>query len=710
MRLFKIILIIILLFNFIDSYSVEKADLSKHQEKRLFKKTVKLIYKGYHKHAKINLLQLLEIDSNNINYNYELALLYYYDLFEQDKSLPYLEAVKRLKEVDEYPEIYYYLGKAYHFVEQYDNAIKEYSTFKQYIIEKDKPLQDEIVKYINECNNAKNLEINNSMRIRNMGNRINTSFPEYVPVPINNDTLLLFTSKRPYIMSENFGFEGKERFEGIYLSYKKRSKFSFAEQSLNSPIFKYLDKKKSNNAIVSSSCDGNTLIVYRKNKLWTTSNVNEKWQEPIKVSKIINFSYYQPHASMTNDGNTIFFSSWNKKKGFGKLDIYYSKKQDDNKWGPPVNLGRKINTKYNEDSPEISSDGKTLYFSSQGHSGIGGYDIYKSELVDGEWSEPANMSYPLNSAGDDIFFKFNSKGDLAYFSSYRKNGFGNMDIYQAIFGPQFEDCTPISETPLADTYIGFNTADSIFAGEILNIDASDTKSDKYTFTKYFWKIEDKIFVDSLNFDYTFNCAGKYNIQMEVEAIDKETKEATAFCVSKIIKVVQDELLVANDILQLADIDSSDYIADITDVVIDENNVVTDDNNIVIEENDVVNNTSNENLNLANIYFDFDDTNIRGDAKEILDKNIILLKEYSDAKIKIVAHTDACGSSIYNQMLSERRARSVSKYLKLNGINETRIIEVIGKGETKLANNCKEEVVCSKEEHQLNRRAELIIVY
>ncbi len=687
-----LLLIILSLFIIENNIAGNKSGLTKNQEKRYFRKTMKLIYKGHHKHAKSNLLELLELDSNNIHYNYELALLYYYDLNETDKALPYLEAVDRLKQEGTYLEIHYYLGQAYHFTGQYDKAISEYNIFKQYIHEKDLELQKEVAKYITECNNAKKLEKNNKTRIRNLGNRINTSFPEYVPVPINNDSILLFTSKRPYIMSDNFGFEGKERYEKVYISRKKGSSYTFAEKSSIFPEFQMLEQSKHwHNAIVSNSHDGNTLMIYKKNRLWTSVKKDGIWQEPVKVSKIINFSFYQPHASITADGKTIFFSSWSKKKGFGNLDIYCSKKQENGTWGQAINLGSKINTQYNEDSPEISPDGKTLYFSSKGHNGAGGYDIYKSTLINDKWTTPQNMGFPINSTGDDIFFKFNSKGDLAYFSSYRKGGFGDMDIYVAIFGPQFDNCTPFVDKPSENKFIGFEIQDSVLIGESFKINAEITKAEDYTFTKYFWKIDDKLIIDSTNFNYTFDCTGNYNIKMEVEAVNKETKESTAFCVSKNVKVVAEEMI-------LADNNSNT-----------ENNSISDEDN---NSDSLINNTGygTASLKLNNIYFDFDKFNIRESEIHTLNKNIDILKQYSDSKIKIVAHTDSRGPAAYNQILSEKRAKSVYNYIIDNGIDKNRIIEVTGKGESNLVNNCKDKIVCSKAEHQLNRRTELIIVY
>lgn len=700
------ILLLVLMFLLPAAYANtgSNPELTRGQEKRLFRQTMKLIYKGQHRHAEANLLTLLDASPDNIHYNYELALLYYYDLNQTDKSVQYFEAVKRLRSEDEYFEIFYYLGQAYQFIGEYDKALAEYEYFKRFIIEKDVALLEEVARYEEECENAKEIAGNNVTRVRNLGNRINTSFAEYVPVPILHDSVLLFTSKRPPVISTHYGFEGSIYYEKVYLSMKQGSGYTFAEISSNNEAFRLLENsKKWHNAVVSSSLDGNTLMIYRKSKLWTSAISEGIWQPPVRVSKVVNFSFYQPHASLTADGGTIYFSSWSKK-GQGGIDIYRSQRKKDGSWGPTENLGPVINTKYDEDSPEISPDGTCLYFSSKGHRGTGGYDIFKAELKDGVWSEPVNMGYPVNSPGDDIFFKLTEAGNIAYFSSYRKDGFGDMDIYAAIFGPLFEDCKPVAKKDhLADFYIGFDAADSVLTGESLILDGSISYSANHDLTKFFWNLnQQELITDSMQIHAKYDCPGKYIVKLEVEAVDRETKEATSYCVSREITVTGGQQLIA-----------SNDNTDVTDNNMNNNNDNTDvsDNNNTTDNTDLTDNTSNPPsvLKLDNVYFDFDKTNIRTDAKATLDKNISMLKEYRDGKIRIYAHTDSRGPASYNQLLSEKRAASVKEYLVSNGVDASRIIEVEGKGETRLVNNCTDDSACSKDDHQKNRRAELEVV-
>jgi hypothetical protein len=152
--------------------------------------------------------------------------------------------------------------------------------------------------------------------------------------------------------------------------------------------------------------------------------VPEKLPSPINTK-----DYTSPSATLSADGQTIYFSS-NRPGGFGKKDIYRAVKLPNGKWSKALNLGSIINTEEDEDSPFIHPDGKTLYFSSRSHKNMGGYDIFKTTLSEeGHWSEPVNMGYPVNTPDDDIYFALSLNGQTGYYSSDRPGGFGGSDIY-----------------------------------------------------------------------------------------------------------------------------------------------------------------------------------------------------------------------------------------------------------------------------------------
>jgi hypothetical protein len=177
------------------------------------------------------------------------------------------------------------------------------------------------------------------------------------------------------------------------------------------------------------------MFVYRLDgfdgNLYVSKREGDDWSKLVKLNDNINTKYWESHASLSKDGKTLYFTS-NRKEGYGGLDIYKSERKRGDEWGPAINLGPVINSKYNEETPFLSEDGKTLFFSSLGHYNMGDYDIfYSSRLDNGQWATPVNMGYPLNTTGDDLFFTPVKNGEYAYYSTYdAAEGLGLCDIYK----------------------------------------------------------------------------------------------------------------------------------------------------------------------------------------------------------------------------------------------------------------------------------------
>jgi hypothetical protein len=216
----------------------------------------------------------------------------------------------------------------------------------------------------------------------------------------------------------------------VYISNKVDGKWNKAE-NIGPPI-----NTETHDACVGLSPDGTTLILYRTSKdllggdLYWSELEGNKWSAPQKYADNINSPDYQEaSASITANGNTIYFSS-NRPGGQGGKDIYRVVKFGNGDWSLAQNIGNTINTPYDEDAPYIHPDGKTLYFSSNGHTGMGGYDIFQSTLNDdGTWSTPENLGYPVNNVEDDIYFVLSAHGSMGYYSSEKKGGLGGQDIY-----------------------------------------------------------------------------------------------------------------------------------------------------------------------------------------------------------------------------------------------------------------------------------------
>ncbi|MBL4594777.1 MAG: PD40 domain-containing protein, partial [Flavobacteriales bacterium] len=405
------------------------------EEKKIYKKAKKYLANEKFKKAQINYLKLIEINSTDETYNFEGGLSFYFTDFERAKCIPLFEATIENSKEDTIPEIYYYLARAYHFNGEYEKATEAFNKFKPFIKTNSKSGQ-ELMKqsdyYIKISDNGNKYlaDKNENIVITNLGKNINSSYGEYAPVLKESEDVLLFTSRRK---SANSKKTDKDLlpYENVYVAKKSNNEWQLLtdKEEVEKYIPKNLNTKKHDAGIIYSS-DGKTLYTYKNDAIWKSLLENGKWSKLVELDKNINSSQYNiPSVSLSEDGNTIFFVSY-RKDGIGGKDIYKSIKNSEGNWSKAENLGENINTKFDEDSPFISKDGNTLYFSSKGHEGIGGYDIFKSQLIDGSWSAPENMGIPVNSSVDDIYLIIDSEEKNGFFASARDGGSGGMDIYQ----------------------------------------------------------------------------------------------------------------------------------------------------------------------------------------------------------------------------------------------------------------------------------------
>ncbi|MEO7080491.1 MAG: hypothetical protein ABIY71_03150, partial [Flavobacteriales bacterium] len=194
-------------------------------------------------------------------------------------------------------------------------------------------------------------------------------------------------------------------------------------------------------ATVGLSPDGNEMIIYRASDampdgdLFITQRSQGVWSTPERMTDQINSKAHEPSATISPDGSEIYFTS-DRPGGFGGRDLYRIRRLPNGQWSLPLNLGPEINTAFDEDAPFMHSDGTTLFFSSNGHNTMGGFDIFKAALLDPDmniWDKPVNMGYPLNTVNDDIYFSLGEDGRTGYFSSEREGGLGGQDIYEVVF-------------------------------------------------------------------------------------------------------------------------------------------------------------------------------------------------------------------------------------------------------------------------------------
>ncbi|MBL7883117.1 MAG: PD40 domain-containing protein [Bacteroidia bacterium] len=395
---------------------------------------------GNYEGALEDYLSLLESDSKNDKYNYNIAICYLNTNINKTKAIPYLEIVTRKAKYE--PNAMYLLGRAYHYAYRFDDAIKAFNQFKQTGRGNAENLKD-VDRQIQFCINAKELiKFPIDVKFENLGNNINSPYADYYPFVPSDEAFLIYNSKRPSEGADAAKEDGSYP-SAIYISKVMDGNFIKAK-NIGPPI----SKKDGEQEVIGLSATGEFMLLYYTNLKGvgdiyiTTTDKNKSFKTAEKLSENINSSKAEEIAAcISSDGNIMYFAS-TRAGGLGGTDLYLSKKLPNGTWGPAQNLGPEINTPFDEDFPNMSADGKVLYFSSNGHTTMGGYDIFKAELNPDtkQFANPKNIGYPINTPEDNFNFRISSNGRFGYISALRDGGFGDLDIYRVTFNdiePQY---------------------------------------------------------------------------------------------------------------------------------------------------------------------------------------------------------------------------------------------------------------------------------
>lgn len=388
---------------------------------------------------------------------FNIGVCYFYSNNEQNKAIDYFE--KYIEEYNDNKEAYYFLARSYHFFHEFNLAIKYYELYNSQISPKDFKSNDdyeskksELNYLLDRCKYGKMIFADKTeVIVENLGPIVNSKYSEYAPVINSDESKLVFTKRSPETTGGKLSPDG-DYFEDIFIvdiTDGRLFEKSLEDKKSISGYFSLLHKFKSTKPVPISSKintknhegaiqflpNDEGLLIYSKSDVWVSKIENNQWQSPEKLTElhdIINSKAHEPSVSIAKDNSLMFISS-DRPGGYGGLDLYVATKSKDGTWSEAVNLGPTINTKYDEDGPYIDPNGTTLYFSSKGHSSIGGFDVFKSKLVNNEWGIPKNLGYPVNSAGDDIFYMMTPLFNRAYYSSNKYGGYGKMDIYRLTF-------------------------------------------------------------------------------------------------------------------------------------------------------------------------------------------------------------------------------------------------------------------------------------
>ncbi|MEM1123320.1 MAG: OmpA family protein [Bacteroidota bacterium] len=503
---------------------------------------------------------------------------------------------------------------------------------------------EELPHSIRACKNALELlNFSNVAYIQNVGDSINTTANEYFPY-VSNDQQLLFYNSSKFDQTQKSALD-----ENLYFSHKngewQRGK------AVNSLI-----TTPQNEGMSTFTRDGVTMIYTVCQQAGVLADGCDLRQATMQKDSVllvdelkgeVNSKFWESQAALTCDGNRLFFAS-NRRGGYGSTDIWTSKRLPDGSWDVPKNLGKNVNTEYDEEAPFITNDGKTLFFSSTGHLGMGEQDIYMSHWNEkGYWEAAINLGPPINTAARELGFFLTSDNQTGYFASNKSGGFGGMDIYKFQMPQQFEVAPTtfveglvkdaITQQPI-ETYVQTNLRGRI-------------KTDQNGRFFFCLPAGESLSMRIQQDDYL-----PYDKSVSIPAWDNKTLFPISIYLSpKVIPVVTTpppEVLPDTVLLK-----------------------------------------TQEPL-FYTVYFNFNDFGINPTETKRLDRVFANLDILQFSKAEIVGYADTNGNSDYNVDLSRKRAQNVEKYLVLLGLDTTEKI-IIGKGESSQFDT-----------NRLNRRVEI----
>ncbi|MFN0049717.1 MAG: OmpA family protein [Cytophagales bacterium] len=683
-------------------------------------------------------LQAVEVNPDNVKANYMVGKCYL-ETIQKELSVTYLQKAYQLNK-DIAPDILFMIANGYQLGSKFEDAINYYKQYKENVNDAKaaklaSTVKDEIIRTdrkIYECINGANYYSNQSAyKIENIKDVINSEYPDYAPAVTADNQQMFFTSRRSGGVGKNKDTDN-EFFEDIWTSKKVNGEWT-RPKNMQKPI-----NSETHDASIGISPNGKELFLYKPDNggdIYVSKlQENGQWGSPTGMGRTINSRDKEPSVGISYDGKTLYFSS-DRPGGFGGLDIYRSELDKGNAWSKPVNLGSAINTEYDDDSPFIDLDGKTLFFSSRGHKGMGGFDIYRSEF-NGEkkvWTEPENMGYPINSPDDDIYFVITGDGKTGYFSSAKGDGFGDKDIYVIHL-----DQTPIIKRDTTTKQPAVAEAvkkDSLAKKPVVAV----TKKDSVATQKPIagarkgittTPVSERPTLDKTNKNITTTARKPGNeVAKPVIAANTETfptvfKGQVADYYSNLpvdAKVVINDL--KGNVVNVLDVgEDGSYSTEISQgkpakysITVTKQGYIYNNVLVSIPANGKSQKTVVKDFNLRkvsvgeafilrNIYYDFDKAIIQKQSFQYLDKLVAWAKAHPTVVMEIGGHTDSYGLADYNRILSQKRVDSVMLYLTAKGVNPSHLT-AIGYGEDRpLASNDDDP-----EGREINRRTEFKIL-
>ena len=612
-----------------------------------------------------NYSQLVANDPNNPLYHSNLGYCYLQS-GKKEQALTELRKAQSLYEKNKTKlpaqTNEYYLGSALRQSEKIDEALSVLNTLKPQVSNKE--LSERIDREIKSCNLAKELSANpKDITVLNLGKFVNSVSNDHTPLVAPDGKTLYFTS-RQRVEGHSVMDDGNYD-ENIYSSQLKPETGTWdapvlIEGSLSNQY---------NTSVVCISNDGKELYLYNDDKNGTilvSKKNGNTWGEPVALNSFINTDYRETGASISKDGNKLYFAS-NRPGGVGGLDLYVSERTKGGDWGPAVHLGKTLNTELDEEGPFIAPDG-TLYFSSKGHNGLGGYDIFKSTLTGFKWSEPENLGTPINTSSDEVYV-FLDKSGKYYFASNRRNGSGGADLYVAGSKKLME------------------TAVSAYRGTV-------TICDKEKYPQSLVRVRDNSTAEEFevkpeegtgSFEIKTYKGHNYSVSFE---LDGDIIEDDMFDVSLNAQAVTNYKTV-----------KLDPGVDCPVVAVTE----PEPKNL----DDATGKADEVIITLKDVRFEFAKAEIN--SSKTLDELAAYLNDNPKAKVKIIGFCDAMGTAAFNKKLSMDRAKAAKKYLVSKKKVKASQLEVDGYGEENPITYNKVNGEINEDSKQYNRRLEFEVV-
>jgi len=637
--------------------------------------------KGSYQQAVDYLSVAYEYNPDNAELNYELGISYLMSHDEENGLIHVKKAFFLNPTVAE--DIHFWLGRAYHLNADFQDAIDEYTLYRSGLTDRQLKKQGaDVNKLISECEAGLQLQsapVN--VIIDNLGDSVNSSYPDYSPVFAPYDSIVFFTSRRPTTTGgKRNRLVSNEFYEDVYFTSALHGQWQ-APAQMPKPI-----NSRKNDASVAVNPNGTGVLIYRGRKgngnifisfKSIKNNGDDKWTRPKQVIRKVNKKKFRETSLTFNSDSSLVYFVSNRKKGYGGKDIWMSRRRGNSNsgWTKPVNIGKPVNTIYDEESVFLQND-SVLYFASKGHNSMGGYDLFKAYILpDGRWGSVVNVGYPLNTPDNDMFMFMNQDNRTGYFTSAgQDDNFGDMDLYEFFFYTP-KDLAPDSE----DELIAYITEP---VNELI--------------------MEEPVVIATMRLTVVKGIVSEYQtmkpLYATIEIIDNATQQVVQTIMTNATTGAYTVMLPSGKDYGMS-VNADGYMFHSENFNIPAANGYQE----IVKDIQLLPIDPGSKVVLKNVFFDTGSSNLRPESFPELNRLAEAFKLYPMLVIEISGHTDDRGSATSNQRLSLARAQSCVDYLISVGVEPTHLTAV-GYGEDQpVADNS------TADGRQENRRVEAKII-